>query len=166
MLENYFLNTQQYSANTHSQLSDLKEVRCDRTKPLRIKIDPGARFTGLALVSDKNIVWAAELEHRGFAIRDSLTSRRQQRRSRRQRKTRYRKPRFLNRRRQDDWLPPSLMSRVLNIQTWVNRLFDTPPLKRRRILRSPRDLAQTCCQIWVEDLLSGSVNSRVSHGTG
>jgi RRXRR protein len=55
----------------------LKEVQSDNLKPLRIKIDPGARFTGLALVSDKNIVWAAEIEHRGFAIRDSLTSRRQ-----------------------------------------------------------------------------------------
>ena len=108
----------------------LREVQCDNNlKPLRIKIDPGAKFTGLALVSDKNIVWAAELEHRGFAIRDSLISRRQQRRSRRQRKTRYRKPRFLNRRRKNGWLPPSLMSRVYNIQTWVNRLCKLTPIK-------------------------------------
>lgn len=107
----------------------LKEVQSDNLKTLRIKIDPGAKFTGLALVSDKNIVWAAELEHRGFAIRDSLTSRRQVRRSRRQRKTRYRKPRFLNRHRQDGWLPPSLMSRVYNIQTWVNRLCKLAPIE-------------------------------------
>ncbi|WP_242056874.1 MULTISPECIES: RNA-guided endonuclease IscB [Oscillatoriales] len=109
----------------------MKEVQNDNDnlKPLRIKIDPGAKFTGLALVSDKNIVWAAELEHRGFTIRDSLTSRRQIRRSRRQRKTRYRKPRFLNRRRKDGWLPPSLMSRVYNIQTWVNRLCKLAPIK-------------------------------------
>ena len=101
----------------------------DEVKDLRIKIDPGAKFTGLALVSDTNIVWAAELEHRGFAIRDSLTSRRQLRRSRRQRKTRYRKPRFLNRRRPEGWLPPSLMSRVHNIQTWVNRLCKLASVK-------------------------------------
>ncbi|MBD2181026.1 HNH endonuclease [Planktothrix sp. FACHB-1355] len=115
----------------HASLPDLKEVQNDNDnlKPLRIKIDPGAKFTGLALVSDKNIVWAAELEHRGFTIRDSLTSRRQIRRSRRQRKTRYRKPRFLNRRRKDGWLPPSLMSRVYNIQTWVNRLCKLAPIK-------------------------------------
>jgi 5-methylcytosine-specific restriction endonuclease McrA len=106
----------------------LKEVQSDTRKQLRIKIDPGAKFTGLALVSDTNIVWAAELEHRGFAIRESLTSRREQRRSRRQRKTRYRKPRFLNRRRQDGWLPPSLMSRVYNIQTWVKRLCKFAPI--------------------------------------
>lgn len=107
----------------------LKGESTDKVKDLRIKIDPGAKFTGLALVSDTNIVWAAELEHRGFAIRDSLTSRRQLRRSRRQRKTRYRKPRFLNRRHPEGWLPPSLMSRVHNIQTWVNRLCKLAPVK-------------------------------------
>ena len=106
----------------------LKEKSIDRPKPLRIKIDPGARFTGLALLSDTNIVWAAELEHRGFAIREALTTRKQQRRSHRNRKTRYRQPRFLNRRRQEGWLPPSLISRVLNIQTWVNRLCKLAPV--------------------------------------
>ncbi|WP_069790989.1 RNA-guided endonuclease IscB (plasmid) [Cyanobacterium sp. IPPAS B-1200] len=93
-------------------------------KPLRLKIDPGAKFTGIALVNDKSgeVVFAAELQHRGFAIRDSLTSRRQLRRSRRNRKTRYRKPRFLNRTRPKGWLPPSLQSRVENIKAWVKRL--------------------------------------------
>ncbi len=91
---------------------------------LRIKIDPGAKTTGLALVNDATgeVVWAGELQHRGFQIRNALTSRRQLRRSRRNRKTRYRKPRFLNRTRCQKWLPPSLMSRVHNILTWVKRL--------------------------------------------
>lgn len=77
---------------------------------LRLKIDPGAKHTGIALVNDANgeVVFAAELKHRGFAIRDSLTSRRQLRRSRRNRKTRYRKPRFFNRTRPQGWLAPSL----------------------------------------------------------
>lgn len=93
-------------------------------QPLRLKIDPGAKFTGIALVDDNSgdVVWAAQLQHRGFAIRDSLTSRRQLRRSRRNRKTRYRQPRFLNRTRPQGWLPPSLQSRVANIETWVKRL--------------------------------------------
>jgi hypothetical protein len=64
---------------------------------------------------------AAELQHRGFAITDALTSRRQLRRSRRNRKTRYRQPRFLNRNRPLGWLAPSLQSRVENIKTWVKR---------------------------------------------
>lgn len=103
----------------------LKEARPDApVQPLRIKIDPGSKTTGLAVVNDSTgeVVFAAELQHRGFAIRESLTSRRQLRRGRRSRKTRYRQPRFDNRKRPEGWLPPSLMSRVHNIETWVNRL--------------------------------------------
>ncbi|MCT7973497.1 RNA-guided endonuclease IscB [Laspinema sp. D5] len=101
-----------------------EEVLNPDVEPLRIKIDPGAKTTGLALVNDKTgeVVWVAELQHRGFQIRDALTSRRQLRRSRRNRKTRYRKPRGLNRTRPTGWLPPSLNSRVANILTWVKRL--------------------------------------------
>lgn len=91
-------------------------------KPVRLKIDPGAKTTGLALLQNNIIIWKAELTHRGFAIRESLTARRAIRRNRRNRKTRYRKPRFLNRKRGEKWLPPSLMSRVHNILTWVKRL--------------------------------------------
>ncbi|RAM52703.1 MAG: HNH endonuclease [Hapalosiphonaceae cyanobacterium JJU2] len=100
-------------------------------KPLRLKIDPGAKHTGIALVNDTTgeVVFGGELKHRGFAIRDALTSRRQLRRSRRNRKTRYRQPRFLNRTRSEEWLAPSLQSRVDNIKTWVNRLRKLAPIK-------------------------------------
>ncbi|MBS3026064.1 MAG: HNH endonuclease [Dolichospermum sp. DET50] len=98
--------------------------------PLRLKIDPGAETTGIALVNDTTgeVVFAAELKHRGFAIRNSLISRRQLRRSRRSRKTRYRQSRFLNRTRPKDWLPPSLQSRIENIKTWVNKLQRFAPI--------------------------------------
>lgn len=43
---------------------------CQPKKQYIIKIDPGAKTTGLALLSDTNIVWCAELEHRGFQIRE------------------------------------------------------------------------------------------------
>jgi 5-methylcytosine-specific restriction endonuclease McrA len=99
--------------------------------PLRLKLDPGAKITGIALVNDTTgqVVFAAELKHRGFAIRESLTSRRQLRRGRRARKTRYRKPRFFNRTRPDGWLAPSLQSRVENIKTWVKRLQKLAPIR-------------------------------------
>ncbi|WP_323808859.1 RNA-guided endonuclease IscB [Nostoc sphaeroides] len=44
------------------------------------------------------------------------------------RKTRYRKARFLNRKRKSSWLPPSLQSRIENILTWVNRLRCVCPI--------------------------------------
>lgn len=98
---------------------------------LRLKLDPGAKYTGMALVNDAKgeVVFAAELKHRGFAIRDALTSRRQLRRNRRSRKTRYRQPRFLNRTRPQGWLAPCLQSRVENIKTWLNRLRKIAPIQ-------------------------------------
>ncbi len=52
---------------------------------LRLKIDPGSKTTGLAIVNDASgeVVFAAELSHRGDAIRDRLEKRRAARRSRR-----------------------------------------------------------------------------------
>jgi 5-methylcytosine-specific restriction endonuclease McrA len=90
----------------------------------RVKVDPGSRVTGVVVVCEPTarVVFAAEVEHRGLKIKAALDSRRALRRARRQRKTRYRKPRFDNRTRRDGWLPPSLESRVANVLTWVNRL--------------------------------------------
>jgi 5-methylcytosine-specific restriction endonuclease McrA len=110
----------------------LKESRPESlVTTLRLKLDPGAKVTGIALVNDSSgeVVFAAELKHRGFAIRDALTSRLQLRRSRRARKTRYRQPRFLNRTRPQGWLAPCLKSRVENIKTWVERLRKLAPIE-------------------------------------
>jgi 5-methylcytosine-specific restriction endonuclease McrA len=101
-----------------------------QAEPLRLKIDPGSKTTGLAVVNDTSgaVVWAAELTHRGQQIRDRLLARSALRRGRRQRHTRYRPPRFNNRRRPQGWLPPSLLSRVHNILTWVERLRRLCPI--------------------------------------
>jgi 5-methylcytosine-specific restriction endonuclease McrA len=97
--------------------------------PLRLKIDPGSVTTGLAILRKSaredgpaEVVWAAELTHQGKAITTRLLKRRAQRRARRQRKTRYRQARFLNRRRREGWLPPALESRIENVLCWVRRL--------------------------------------------
>ena len=104
----------------------------------RLKIDPGSKTTGIVIVQEAThstssgqadrVVFAAELTHRGQAIRDSLLARRAVRRSRRQRKTRYRPARFLNRRRRAGWLAPSLAHRALTTDTWVRRLRAACPI--------------------------------------
>jgi len=106
-------------------------VEDPKLEPLRIKIDPGANTTGIAIVNEASgeVLFAADLHHRGFAITASLTRRRSVRRGRRQRHTRYRKPRFNNRRtNKKGWLPPSLQSRIANVLTWVGRLRRVCPL--------------------------------------
>lgn len=99
-------------------------------QPLRIKLDPGSKTTGIAIVNDATgeVVFAAELAHRGQKIKAALEDRRGVRRSRRQRKTRYRKPRGSNRTRKPGWLPPSLESRIANVLTWVRRLSRYAPI--------------------------------------
>jgi len=103
----------------------LKEARPDAVvTPLRLKIDPGSKTTGLAVLSEATgeVVWVAELTHRGQEIHTRLEKRAARRRARRQRKTRYRQARFLNRRRREGWLPPSLESRIEQVLCWVQRL--------------------------------------------
>jgi len=111
----------------------LKERDGGDVQPVSIKIDPGSKTTGISMVADfkggKRVIWAGELTHRGQQIRDKLLSRRQIRRGRRSRKTRYCPARFLNRRRAEGKLAPSLQSRVENILTWVGRLSRWSPVR-------------------------------------
>jgi hypothetical protein len=101
-------------------------------QPVELKLDPGSKTTGIALVGyferGLEIVFGANLEHRGHSIKKDLQSRRANRRARRNRKTRYRPARFNNRRRPKGWLPPSLMSRVFNVETWAFRLQKLIPI--------------------------------------
>lgn len=106
----------------------LKKEVLDTPEPISIKLDPGSKVTGIVLVQGSNVLWGAELTHRGQAIKASLESRRSLRRGRRARHTRYRQPRFLNRTRPQGWLAPSLKHRVLTTETWVKRLIKFAPV--------------------------------------
>jgi 5-methylcytosine-specific restriction endonuclease McrA len=102
-------------------------------QPLRLKLDPGSRVTGLALVRDTGngtaVLNLFELAHRGRHISEALTVRRNLRRARRARNTRYRAPRFLNRGNQKPgWLAPSLQHRVDTTLSWVGRLHRWTPV--------------------------------------
>jgi len=102
-----------------------------QVSPLRLKLDPGSCTTGIAIVDDESgqVLFAAVLAHRGQAIKKALDARRAVRHGRRARHTRYRKPRFQNRRRPAGWLAPSLQGRVCNIVTWVKRLRTLCPIQ-------------------------------------
>ena len=86
----------------------------------RIKVDPGSKVTGVAVVQEESgqVVAAVEIAHRGRAIKAALADRAALRGARRARKTRYRKPRCDNRTRPEGWLAPSLLHRALGIMTW------------------------------------------------
>jgi 5-methylcytosine-specific restriction endonuclease McrA len=110
----------------------LKERLGGDTQPVSLNVDPGSKTTGIALVAlfqrGHVAIYGQHVAHRGQQIRHALKSRRDIRRSRRSRKTRYRQPRFLNRTRPAGWLPPSLMSRIYNVETWAKRLGKFAPV--------------------------------------
>lgn len=105
----------------------LKESKqCD--SKYTIKLDPGANITGGAIVDKEKALFFFEIVHRGKQVKKLLDKRRAIRRSRRFRKTRYRKSRFLNRTRPDGWLAPSVKSRADNIINIVNKFAKLIPL--------------------------------------
>jgi len=104
-----------------------KEVNAT-PEAITLKLDPGSKTTGIALVQGTVVLFGAELTHRGQTIKASLESRRVLRRGRRSRHTRYRQARFLNRTRPKGWLAPSLQHRVKTTLTWVNKLIKLAPI--------------------------------------
>src|SRR3989338_6781665 len=76
----------------------LKEESHETVRPLRLKIDPGSKTTGVAVINAAGeIIFIAEIHHNRHTITKAMTSRGSVKRSRRSRNTRYRKPRFNNR---------------------------------------------------------------------
>ena len=106
----------------------LKKEVTATPQPIALKLDPGSKTTGVALVQGDKVLFGAELTHRGQAIKASLESRRSLRRGRRARHTRYRQSRFLNRARPKGWLAPSLQHRVETTLTWVSKFIKLAPI--------------------------------------
>ncbi|WP_066305345.1 RNA-guided endonuclease IscB [Bacillus sp. FJAT-29814] len=108
------------------RLKDRKDISLNQ-QTYRIKMDVGSKITGISIMKKNEVVFLAELHHK-TDIKQKLEARRSYRKSRRNRKTRYRQARFLNRKRSEGWLPPSLQSRVDNVISWTNRLKKLIPL--------------------------------------
>lgn len=101
-----------------------KEVEADVYQEFEIRIDPGSKTTGIALIDSQTgrCLWALHIEHRGELIKKNLFDRAGSRRSRRTRNVRHRKARF-NRTKPKGWLAPSLMHRVDTTITWIKRIM-------------------------------------------
>lgn len=119
-----------------------REVAGCALQPVKIKIDPGSKYTGIAVVRETRSIDVAtgeigimvhvlnlfELLHRGRQISEALTARRSMRRRRRG-CLRYRAPRFLNRgNKAKGWIAPSLQHRVDTTMAWVKRLQRWAPV--------------------------------------
>jgi len=78
---------------------------------IALGVDAGTRQIGVSATTEQKVLFEAEVVPRS-EIQEVLATRRQFRRARRRRKTRYRKVRFLNRKKSDGWLAPSVQHKV------------------------------------------------------
>jgi len=113
----------------------------ETVQPVNIGIDSGAKYVGFAITSGNKVFGKGTIELRDD-VSKLLTARRIYRRSRRNRKTRYRKPRFENRGRFTGWLPPSIQSRVDNTIHWINRFVDVLPAPKVTVEVGKFDVAK------------------------
>ena len=89
----------------------LTQATGETIQPVSLGIDAGTQHIGLSATTAKTALYEAEVLLR-HDIQDLLASRRALRRTRRNRKTRYRPPRFLNRKNRVGKLPPSVQNKV------------------------------------------------------
>lgn len=102
------------------------------TQPVGIGIDPGSKQTGLAVFRMEDRIRFAlvllELTHRGRKISENLLKRKGFRRQRRAHLW-YRKAGLSETRKKGGWLAPSLLHRVENVMSWVDRLKKLVPVQ-------------------------------------
>ena len=106
-----------------------------------VGVDEGTRYIGIAIVSQGKVLAKGEIELRQD-VHSLLMTRAQYRRGRRFRKTRYRKACFLNRKKPEGWLPPSIQSKLNANFMWIDKFCSLVPNPKLRIEVGKFDIAK------------------------
>ena len=101
------------------------------TQPVILGVDAGSKTIGLSASTEKEELFAAEVTPRNDVV-ENLSTRREFRRARRNRTTRYRKPRFDNRihRKKKGWLAPSVEVKMQEHITSIKRVCAILPISK------------------------------------
>ena len=99
------------------------------TQKVALGIDAGSKHIGVSATTKDRVLYESDVELRNDIV-DLLSSRRELRRGRRNRNTRYRKARFDNRRRHDGWLAPSVNEKVESHLTVVRKVMTILPISK------------------------------------
>lgn len=120
----------------------LYEPETDVVQECYCGVDTGSKHVGVAVVSNDRVLYQSQTELRAN-IKKKIDSRRMYRRSRRNRKTRYRKCRFLNRRNsiKKDRLPPSVKHKV---QAHIDEIEYGFSSRRKAVLHRDNYTCQCC----------------------
>ena len=92
-------------------------------------VDAGTKHVGLSATTKKKVLFEAELLLRSDIV-EKLSTRREFRRARRNRKTRYRKSRFLNRSKKPGWIAPSVRQKVDSHIHWILKICKFLPISK------------------------------------
>ena len=99
------------------------------TQPISLGVDAGSKVIGLSATTNTKELFASNITIRNDIV-NLLSTRRQNRRTRRSHKTRYRQPRFNNRvfSKKQGWLAPSIQNKVETHLTCIKRVYDILPI--------------------------------------
>lgn len=103
----------------------------DYTQKISLGIDAGSKHIGVSATTKSRVLYEADVELRNDIV-SLLSTRRQNRIARRNRKTRYRKPRFNNRVscKKKGWLAPSVRQKIDTHLTIVAKVHQILPVTR------------------------------------
>lgn len=99
------------------------------TQDITLGVDSGSKHIGLSATTRSKVLFESDVELRNDIV-NLLSIRRQNRRTRRSHKTRYRKPRFNNRRRKKGWLAPSVQNKVDSHLTVIRKVHEILPITK------------------------------------
>lgn len=98
----------------------------ETVQEVHLGVDTGAKHIGIAATSGNKVLAKGEVELRD-GIHEDMGNRARLRKDRRSRKTRYRQARFLNRKRKEGWLPPTVQSKLDATFMWTDRFINLLP---------------------------------------
>ena len=112
----------------------------DFTQPITLGIDAGSKHIGVSATTPEKELYAANVELRNDIV-DKLSTRREQRRTRRNR-LRHRKPRFDNRvsSKKNGWLAPSVENKIHTHMSVVKNVYNILPVSNIVIETSSFDM--------------------------
>ena len=101
----------------------------ESVQPVTLGVDPGYAHVGLSAISDRKELYAADAKLRTDIVKLNA-ERAAYRRTRRNRKTWYRKPRFLNRKKSAGWLAPSIQHKLDSTVRLVEGIKNMLPVSK------------------------------------
>ena len=101
------------------------------TQPINLGVDAGSKHIGISATTPEKVLYEADVELRNDIVK-LLATRRENRRTRRNRKTRYRKARFNNRvaSKKKGWLAPSIRHKIETHLTVIANVHKILPITR------------------------------------